>query len=139
MKRMIASLLGLSLVLISCSSPIQTVTPTLQTDPFNTPWEDRSIFKSGLVEAEQPMLEELGSASVYHIEFDIASDLYHVSGHQEVQYTNTETVPLNEIVFRLFRVSSWCVSLGFSSCPLPAVQDPGNPRRDAATHRPPPP
>jgi hypothetical protein len=89
-------------LLVSCSAPIQTNTPSPTTDPFNTSWDDRSIYKSGLVESAQPLLDDLKGASVYHIEFDINSDLYHVAGRQQVRYTNTETVPLNEVEFRLF-------------------------------------
>src|SRR6186713_3035355 len=102
MKKLFATVLSLSLLLKACSSVTQTETSTPHADPLDTPWADRSIFKSGLVETEQSILNELDGASVYHIEFAIAPDLYHVAGHQEVQYTNTETVPLNEIKFRLF-------------------------------------
>ncbi len=102
MNRSFFYLFSLCLVLISCSSPAQTQTPAPQPDPLNTPWEDRSIYKSGLVEAAQPVLDDLDGASVYHIEFNIAGDLFHVSGHQEVQYTNTETTSLKEVKFRLF-------------------------------------
>jgi hypothetical protein len=102
MKKFLVAIVCLSILLGSCIPPSQTETPTPKADPFNTPWDDRSIYKSGLVEAEQKVLEELNGASVYHIEFDIADDLYHVSGHQEVQYTNTVTVLLEKIEFRLF-------------------------------------
>ena len=90
----------LSLLLVSCSFPSQT--PVTVPDPFNIPWDDRSVFKSGLVESAQPVLDDLEGASVYHIQLDIGGDLYHLTGHEEVQYTNTETVPLEEIQLRLF-------------------------------------
>jgi hypothetical protein len=48
------------------------------------------------------VLDELKGASVYHIEFNIAEDIYHITGTEEVRYTNTESVALNEIQFRLF-------------------------------------
>jgi hypothetical protein len=67
-----------------------------------TAWDDRSIFKNGLVQSQQPVLDRLNGASVYHLEFKIADDLLHVTGHEEVQYTNTETVALAEIQLRLF-------------------------------------
>jgi hypothetical protein len=102
MKQILVTLVCLSVLLGSCVPSLKTETPAPQTDPMNTPWEDRSIYKSGLVEAEQPVLEKLNGASIYHIEFKIADDLYHVSGHQEVQYTNTEAVPLEKIELRLF-------------------------------------
>ncbi len=102
MKKTLITLVCLGLLLVSCIPPAQTKTPTPQADPLNTPWDDRAIYKSGLVQAEQDVLDGLNGASVYHIEFEIADDLYHVSGRQEVQYTNTESVPLDKIEFRLF-------------------------------------
>ena len=106
MKRIIASFLSLSLLIASCSSPsptaIAVASPTQTPSPLQTPWGDRSIFKSGLVESEQHVLDELQGASVYHLEFNIADDIYHVTGLEDVQYTNTETVSLKEVEFRLF-------------------------------------
>jgi aminopeptidase N len=69
---------------------------------MQTPWDDRSIFKNGLVTSEQHVLNELDGASVYHIDFTIADNLYEITGTEEVQYTNTENVELNEVEFRLF-------------------------------------
>lgn len=110
MKKVIASFLAplllsmsLGLLLASCSFPTPTITPApITSDPLQTPWEDRSIFKNGLIASEQSTLDELPGASVYHIELDIQPTMYEINGHQEVQYTNTETVPLNEVQFRLF-------------------------------------
>ncbi len=103
MKRLFPSLLSFSLALLSCGI-LQTPpapTPTSEPDLFETPWEDRSLFKAGLVAAEQSVLDELADASVYHIAFDIADDLYHITGTQEVRYTNAENVPLGEVQLRL--------------------------------------
>jgi hypothetical protein len=69
---------------------------------MQTPWDDRSIFKNGLVTSEQHVLDELNEASVYHIEFTLADNLYEITGTEEVYYTNTEDVELNEVQFRLF-------------------------------------
>jgi len=102
MKRRFASLLSLSLFLLSCSLFTPTATPPPGPDPLETPWEDRSIFQSGLVQSEQSVLDELDGASVYHIEFEIPEDIYHIKGTEEVRYTNTETTDLNEVQFRLF-------------------------------------
>lgn len=104
MKKLFASFLSLSLALVSCSllQPKPTPTSTPPTDPLETPWDDRSIFEAGLVESEQSTLAQLDGASVYHLDFEIADDLFHVTGAEEVRYTNTETVSLNEVHFRLF-------------------------------------
>lgn len=106
MKRLLASFLSLSLLLASCTFPSPTPdtppTSTLKPDLMTTPWDDRSLFKAGLVASAQSALDELDGASVYHLELAIAENLYQISGSEEVRYTNTETVPLNEVHFRLF-------------------------------------
>ncbi len=103
MNRLLAAFLSLCLLLISCSVFTPTASPAPpDPDPLKTAWGDRSIFKAGLVASEQSVLDELDTASVYHIEFKIADDLYHITGTEEVRYTNAETVPLNEVRFRLF-------------------------------------
>ncbi len=105
MKSIYASLLSLSLLLVSCTSPSLTTAPQptqAPPDPLNTPWEDRAIFQSGLVQSQQHVLNELKGASVYHLEFNIAEDIFHITGTEEVRYTNTEAVSLSEIQFRLF-------------------------------------
>jgi hypothetical protein len=102
MKKLFGIILSLGMVAVSCTSPSRTETPTPPPDPFNTPWDDRSIFESGLIESEQSVLAGLNGATVYHIEFGLSRDLYHITGHQKVQYTNTETLDLNEVQFRLF-------------------------------------
>lgn len=105
MKRLLASILSLSLLLASCASlPPTPDSPTSTPEPdlMDTPWEDHSIFQSGLVDSAQSVLNELDGASVYHIEFTIADNLYQITGSQEVHYTNNENLPLTEIHFRLF-------------------------------------
>jgi len=110
MKRLFAFFLSpstllrtsLSLLLVSCSISQPTATATPAPDIFDTPWEDRSLFKSGLVAAEQSVLNELKDASVYHLEFNIADDIYHVTGTEEVRYTNADDVALDQVQLRLF-------------------------------------
>ncbi|MFT3894488.1 MAG: M1 family metallopeptidase [Anaerolineales bacterium] len=123
MKKCFASLISLSLILVSCSkaqpsatpppstpsataqaTSTPTAAPTLPptTDALSTAWDDRSIFAAGLVQSQQSTLNELQGASIYHLDIQIAEDMFHIKGVEEVRYTNTETVPLNEIEFRLF-------------------------------------
>ena len=104
MKRFLVSFLSLSLILVSCSLPQPKISPTStpSTNIFNTPWDDRSLFKTGLVASEQSVLNELTGASVYHLQFNIAKDFYHITGTEEVRYTNNETVSLDEVQLRLF-------------------------------------
>jgi aminopeptidase N len=70
--------------------------------PFDTSWDDRTIFRPGLIEAEQGVLDRLPGASVYHIDFQISDDFLLLEGHEEVRYTNQEDEPLDEVYFRLF-------------------------------------
>ncbi len=72
--------------------------PTL----FDTIWKDREIFRAGLIESAQDVLDQLPGASVYHIDVQIAETLTDISGQQEVLYTNQEDVPLDDIYLRLF-------------------------------------
>lgn len=106
MKRQIISVLGLTVLLAACiarqPAATATVAPTLIPDLFDIPWQDRSIFRSGLVASEHSTLDELPNASVYHLEFNIAEDLYHVTGMEEMRYTNAEEVALDEVQLRLF-------------------------------------
>src|SRR5690349_21352952 len=106
MKRLLAAFITLSMILLSCAvpppSPASTPTATSVPDLFDTSWDDRSLFKSGLVVSEQSVLNELPDASVYHIEFRIAEDLYHVEGTEEVRYTKAEDIALDQVQLRLF-------------------------------------
>ncbi|HSM70081.1 MAG TPA: hypothetical protein VK851_00925, partial [Anaerolineales bacterium] len=115
MKRLFASFLSLSLLAAACTvsqpqtdTPTDTLpsatpaAPTPVPDPMQIPWDDRSIFKSGLITSEQHVLDELNGASVYHIEFTLADNLNAKTGTEEIRYTNKEDVELNEVHFRLF-------------------------------------
>ena len=68
---------------------------------FDTPWQDREIFRAGLVAGEQSVLEQLPGAPVYHLDLQIEGG-HMVNGRQELLYTNQENVPLHEIYFHLF-------------------------------------
>jgi len=73
----------------------EPLTPTLTSTPeFN--------FESGLMPEYQGIVHELKNASLYTIELNMADDLYHVTGSEEVRYTNNEDVDLDEIQLRLF-------------------------------------
>jgi peptidase M1-like protein len=98
MRQLLASILTCSLLPVSCAVPPPITSP----DPLKTPWEDRSIFKNGLVASEQSVLDELDGTSIYHINFTIADDLQHITGVEEVRYTNQEDVALGEVQFHLF-------------------------------------
>ena len=90
-------------LLVACRSSALTTAPSVPaSDPSDVAWDDRSPFRSGLIDSEQAVLDQLDGASVYHMDLQIADDLVHLEGRQDVRYTNQETAPLNEVVFRLF-------------------------------------
>ncbi len=78
----------------------QSITP--QSTLFESDLDDRSIFYSGLIESERATLEQLQDRSNYRIDLEINPDLLHVDGWQEVNYTNREDEPLEEVYFRLY-------------------------------------
>lgn len=126
MKKFLASFLTFSLIALSCNFLTPTATPAPSSTPvvteippntpgksntpppsngsniLDTPWDDFSIFKDGLVASAQPALDKLTNRSVYHIELNIADNLYELTGKEDVRYTNNEDAPLTEIHFRLF-------------------------------------
>ena len=72
--------------------------PTL----FETTWQDREIFRAGLVTGEQGVLDQLPGAPVYHLDLEIEAGNSVVNGRQQLLYTNQENAPLHEIYFHLF-------------------------------------
>ena len=59
-------------------------------------------FEKGLMPEYQDIVQNLDDASLYSIKFIIADDMYHITGREEVNYTNNEDVDLDEIQLRLF-------------------------------------
>ena len=110
MKANYKFLFTLSMMLVThwtsgCSPAVSgevTSSPDKPSQILDTEWDDRSIFKAGLISAEQEILNNLPGASVYHIDFKISDDFLTLSGWEEVHYTNREEIPLNEVYFQLF-------------------------------------
>lgn len=66
-------------------------------------WENRDVFRAGLIPGAQGILKELPLASTYYISLEIPQDIISgITGHQIIRYFNTEDKPLNEIYFRLY-------------------------------------
>ena len=87
------------------TEPPPTNPPTAEPPPHKPerPAEDDvfAVFHEGLIEAQRSLLDELTDASFYTIEFRIQDDIFNVDGVEAVRYTNRETIPLDEIHFRL--------------------------------------
>jgi 7,8-dihydropterin-6-yl-methyl-4-(beta-D-ribofuranosyl)aminobenzene 5'-phosphate synthase len=81
---------------------IFTLSAASTSHPFDAAWDDRAVFRQGLIASEQEALNRLPGASVYRIDLRILDDLSVVKGQMQVRYTNQETKPLDEIYFRLF-------------------------------------
>jgi aminopeptidase N len=103
-KKISASFLAFGLLVVSCQflTSKKIPPPPATAAPNMTKWDDRAIFKDGLVQSAQPVLDKLDGASVFHLEFKIDDDLVHITGNEEVRYTNTEGVALNDVRLRLF-------------------------------------
>jgi len=105
-KIFVFTLVMASLVACQLREPAVAPVPTVPTrgaiHPFDVSWDDRSLFREGLIEAEQETLGRLPGATVYYIDFQISDDLLLLQGCERVRYTNREDVPLDEIYFRLF-------------------------------------
>lgn len=81
-------------------SPTATLPASLSL--FDAGWDDRAVFRAGLTGAERSALNALPGATLYRLDLQIPADLRLLQGHEEVRYTNQESVPLNEVYFRLF-------------------------------------
>jgi hypothetical protein len=69
---------------------------------FDLSWDDRTLFRDGLVAAEASVLDQLPGAPVYHLDLAISPDLLSVAGRMELLYTNQEEANLDEIYFHLY-------------------------------------
>jgi hypothetical protein len=85
----------------STHNPTPTTTSVTPLAPTEN-WDDQKIFQSGLISSEQPALESLKQASVYHLDIEIADDFLSLHGQEKVRYTNQENQSLNEVYFQLF-------------------------------------
>lgn len=105
---LIASIL--TIIGVACRMPLPP--PQTQTQAASSPepaspifeyaWSDRSLYRSGLVNEEQDILDGLPGASVYHIDINIAETFDRLTGRQALYYTNNEDMPLPEIYLRLY-------------------------------------
>ena len=83
------------------TTPIQTVATEIP-GPAADNWDDREIFRAGLIKDEQKVLDQLPGASVYYLDVQIADDFTSLKGQERVLYTNREDQALDAIYFQLF-------------------------------------
>jgi len=102
-RAILATLLSLTAI-TACTTraPSSPVPTRIASHPFDVAWDDRAIFREGLIGAEQAVLDQLSGATVYHIDLQISGDFLLLQGREEVRYTNQEDEPLDEVYFRLF-------------------------------------
>jgi len=101
MRQTIYSIL-ISLFLITCYSGSALSSQDQINSFLNYDFSDLSIYKTGIIPHEQPVLQKLKSAPVYHIDVTLSRNLKRISGYQEVLYTNTENEELCEIEFHQY-------------------------------------
>jgi hypothetical protein len=105
-KIYILNLMLLSVYLLtSCSSPIveQITDDPDQSEEFVLIREtELERYEANLVEQFRDELRNFEDATRYSIDLEIGETLSDIAGSMVVVYTNTESVPLDEIYFRLF-------------------------------------
>ena len=83
------------------TSPPPTSEPALPKPETSDPNDRFAVFREGLIDSQQALLEGLADASFYSIQYTIQDNIVTSDGLEDVHYTNRETVPLDEIQFRL--------------------------------------
>jgi aminopeptidase N len=76
-----------------------TETPPLEPEAPAT--DEFAPFRKGLIQSQQALLDDLSGASMYSIQYTIHDDIVNTDGVADIHYTNRESVPLDEIHFRL--------------------------------------
>jgi hypothetical protein len=69
---------------------------------FSTPWEDLQPYLPGLRPAQHKVLSTLDGAPQYRLAITVDETLKQISGQEEVLFTNNETIPLDQVVFRIY-------------------------------------
>jgi hypothetical protein len=101
-QTMLRTIFAMLLVLAAVTACITSLQTRTVSQPFDMAWEDRAIFREGLIDAERAVLGDLPGATVYHMDLQIPDDFLLLQGREQVRYTNQENEPLNEVYFRLF-------------------------------------
>jgi aminopeptidase N len=90
--------------LLSACQPPAPVSPTAQTTPAPVwpDWNDRDVFKSGLIPSEWHILDELPDAPAYRLDLTIDPDMVHIHGDESLRYTNHSGDLLDELQLHLY-------------------------------------
>ena len=114
MKKALVWFMVSALLISACQ--LVSIFPVQKTEPSpqNPPTEEMpsskpeeasddvfALFREGLIQSQQVLLDDLYGASMYTIQFTIQDDIVHTDGVADIHYTNREAVPLDEIQFRL--------------------------------------
>ncbi len=92
-------------------APTQTALPTKDISggpnstalpPLEENWDNREVYKRGLIKEQQAAADQLTGASVYHVDVRIADDYLSLQGSESVRYTNRESAALDVVYFQLF-------------------------------------
>ncbi|MBU7045445.1 MAG: hypothetical protein HXS54_03330, partial [Theionarchaea archaeon] len=104
MKKSIVIVLMLVLMKGCITQSPETPFPGKDNNEISTLFDtwDYTPFHEGLIQSERGVPDLLSGAPVYHIDVHISDDYLFLQGHEEVLYTNCETVTLHHVYFRLF-------------------------------------
>ncbi len=90
----------LVLVVVAACNPIAAPTPTLAPTP--APVDDLAIYRAALTSAAQNDLALIDHPTRYNLTLTYDPATPALSGSEDVFYSNRQSMPLNEIYFRLF-------------------------------------
>ncbi|MEZ0396509.1 MAG: M1 family metallopeptidase [Anaerolineales bacterium] len=86
----------------STATASPTPEPPLPPSPPAIDWADRSLFSPALRESQQSALESLPPLSIYNLVLVLDEDMQHLTGLEEIYYTNNEGMPLDSLWLGLF-------------------------------------
>lgn len=101
-KLVFSAALSILFLLTACQAVPPKTLSEAATQPSDVAWDDDRLYAQGLIGSEQGVLRDLEGATVYHLDLSVNRNLSHVTGEQQVRYTNREDIPLHEIYFRLY-------------------------------------
>lgn len=91
-----------ALVLLSACSPVLNPTPARPTVPPTPALDDLAPYRAALLPAYAKDIDQLDRPTRYTVSLAYDDAKPTLSGTEDVRYFNRQTVPLNEIYFRLF-------------------------------------
>jgi len=80
-----------------------TIAPTTETETAKPENNEADLFKIGLVNSQEAIVDVLlPTAPLYDIQLTVSDDLGMITGHEQLRYTNQENTSVDAVYFHLF-------------------------------------